>query len=145
MQSLFSTREELQDEADRVLENYADKRVNDIMYQLRVDAVKEYFWKKHGEELDDALARSYELEEQQYLDGFVEWAGEEAWPLLCSHWSGDQFLQKRKKAQESRLKSENDARNRGGSRPYTETQQWLVSIKQLQFLKSSLLPSYYIG
>ena len=72
MQSLFSTREELQDEADRVLENYADKRVNDIMYQLRVDAVKEYFWKKHGEELDDALARSYELEEQEYLDGFVE-------------------------------------------------------------------------
>ncbi|KAF0892108.1 hypothetical protein E2562_013487 [Oryza meyeriana var. granulata] len=95
------------------------------MYQLRVDAVKEYFWKKHGEELDDALARSYELSEQEYLDGFIEWAGEEAWPLLCCHWSGDKFLQKRKKTQESRLKCENDARNRGGSRPYTKTQQWL--------------------
>ncbi|KAF0929464.1 hypothetical protein E2562_021565 [Oryza meyeriana var. granulata] len=63
--------------------------------------------------------------EQEYLDGFIEWAGEEAWPLLYCHWSGDQFLQKRKKAQESRLKCENDAWNRGGSRPYTETQQWL--------------------
>lgn len=56
MQRLFSTREELKAEANRVLQQYANKRVNDMMYQLRVDAVKLYFFKVRGEKIKRQVA-----------------------------------------------------------------------------------------
>lgn len=126
MQRLFSTREELKAEANRVLQQYANKRVNDMMYQLRVDAVKLYFFKVHGEKIKDEVARTIELSDEEYLLARVEWVSESDWPSLCHHWDTEQYLEKRKKAQDSRLQSEDNSRNRGGSRPFTETQQWLV-------------------
>lgn len=126
MQSLFSVREDLQDEANRVLENYCDKRVNDIIYQLRLDSVKTYFQKTAGENPDDDLARPIELSEEEYIIGWVSWVNQEDWPLLAHHWATEQYLTKRKKAQDSRAKSVDNVQNKGGSRPFTETQQWLV-------------------
>ncbi|EEC73368.1 hypothetical protein OsI_07601 [Oryza sativa Indica Group] len=126
MQRLFSTREELKAEANRVLQQYANKRVNDMMYQLRVDAVKLYFFKVRGEKIKDEVARTIELSDEEYLLARVEWVSESDWPSLCHHWDTEQYLEKRKKAQDSRLQSEDDSRNRGGSRPFTETQQWLA-------------------
>lgn len=45
MQRLFQIEDVLQEEADRVLEKYSQKRVRDMMYQARVEAVKAYFRK----------------------------------------------------------------------------------------------------
>ncbi|KAK3121890.1 hypothetical protein QOZ80_8BG0662420 [Eleusine coracana subsp. coracana] len=53
---------------------------------------------------------------------------QEFWNLftLCHYWASDEFLEKRRRAQESRLKAEEDvAQNRRGSRPWGETQQFL--------------------
>jgi len=65
MQRLFQVNEEDQAEADRVLDNYLKKKVRDIMYQARVDCVKAYY-RKRGESLDDIVARTIELEYEQY-------------------------------------------------------------------------------
>uniref|UniRef100_J3KX98 Uncharacterized protein n=1 Tax=Oryza brachyantha TaxID=4533 RepID=J3KX98_ORYBR len=134
MQRLFTTREELKDAADRVLENHAYKRVNDMMYQLRVDVVKLYFHIVRGEGIKNNVACAIELSKEEHLQARIEWVSEDDWPSLCHHWETKQYLEKRQKARESRLQSKNDTRNRGGSRPFTETQQWLVlnlSINQL--------------
>jgi hypothetical protein len=112
-------------EADRVLDNYASKKVRDMMYQLRVDAVKLYY-EKQGEHLDDTLACSEELEYDQYMEGRIPWFKEHAWPALCTYWCSKGFLTKRKRGQDSRLKSKDVAQNRGGSRPFGETRQYLV-------------------
>lgn len=96
-----------------------------MMYNARVDAVKEYY-KKQGEEIDDTLARPRELEYEQYLIGRIWWCNEQVWPHLCRNWCSDQFLTKRKRGQEARFKSEDVAQNRSGSRSYSETQQYLV-------------------
>ncbi|EEC68311.1 hypothetical protein OsI_36396 [Oryza sativa Indica Group] len=97
-----------------------------MMYQLRVDAVKLYFFKVRGEKIKDEVAHTIELSEEEYLLARVEWVSESDWPSLWHHWDTEQYLEKRKKAQDSRLQSEDDSRNRGGSRPFTETQQWLA-------------------
>ncbi len=120
----------VKEEADRVLENYCRRKVKDILYQLRVDAVKMYY-DKQGEVIDDTLARPRELEYEQYLDNRVEWCNEEAWPQLCRYWCSQTFKKKRKIGQESRLKSADIAQNHGGSRPFVETQQFLVCFPYL--------------
>lgn len=125
MQALFSVGDEDKEEADRVFERYAAKRVRDMMYQARVDTVKKYY-ENHGEKLDDALARPRELSEEQYLQARLDWCKEEDWPNLCHYWVTQHFKEKRRKGQQSRLESEDVAQNRGGSRPFAETQQFLV-------------------
>ena len=72
MQRLFQVNEEDQAEADRVLDNYLKKKVRDIMYQARVDCVKAYY-RKRGESLDDTLARTIELEYEQYKVVRLDW------------------------------------------------------------------------
>ena len=93
MQHLFKVSEDDEAKADRVLENYASDRVKQMMYNARVDAVKEYY-KKQGEEIDDTLARPRELEYEQYLIGRIWWCNEQVWPHLCRNWCSDQILTK---------------------------------------------------
>uniref|UniRef100_K4AKG0 Uncharacterized protein n=1 Tax=Setaria italica TaxID=4555 RepID=K4AKG0_SETIT len=70
----------LQEEADRILETYLQKRVRDMMYQARVDVVKVYY-----------MARSIELEYQQYMDGKPNWCDDQVWPKLCAYWCSKDF------------------------------------------------------
>jgi len=70
---LFQVKREDQQEADRVLENYVRKKVKDILYQARVDAVKVYYKDVLKQNLDDKLARPIELTYEQYLNGRVKW------------------------------------------------------------------------
>ena len=125
MQCLFEVAEDKQQEADRVLEIYLKKRVSDVMYQARVDSVKVYYVKR-DQILDDTLARPIELEYGQYLDGWLKWCDDEVWPKLYRYWCLEEFKRKRKRGQACRLSCEDSAQNRGGSRPFTETQQVLV-------------------
>jgi len=123
---LFQVKREDQQEADRVLENYVRKKVKDILYQARVDAVKVYYKDVLKQNLDDKLARPIELTYEQYLNGRVKWCKRAAWPSLCRYWCSEEFLTKQKRGQESRLSSDDIAQNRGGSRPFGETRQLLV-------------------
>uniref|UniRef100_A0A0E0C280 Uncharacterized protein n=1 Tax=Oryza meridionalis TaxID=40149 RepID=A0A0E0C280_9ORYZ len=111
-------------EADRVLENYAAKLVRQMMYQLLVDFVKVYH-DKIGEEIDDALARPKELEVDEYKDGPIDWCRDNEFSYLVDYWCTEEFKAKRKSGQQARLNSEDVAQNRGGSRPFIETQQYM--------------------
>ena len=111
-------------EADRILESYARRKVKDILYQARVDAVKIYY-DDQGEELDDKLACARELTLEQYLASRVDWFSPTVWPHICSYWCSKEFKEARRRAQKSRLQSEDVAQNRGGSRPFTECRQFL--------------------
>lgn len=53
-----------------------------------------------------------------------EWISDEAWRKICAYWCSPEFLKKRTRAQKSRLQSD-FAQNRGGSRPYGQTKQYL--------------------
>lgn len=112
-------------EADRILESYARRKVKDILYQARVDAVKIYY-DDQGEELDDKLACARELTLEQYLASRVDWFSPTVWPHICSYWCSKEFKEARCRGQKSRLQSEDVAQNRGGSRPFTEYRQFLV-------------------
>jgi len=68
MQRLFEVEERLQVEADRVLDIYLKKRVWDMMHQARLDCVKAYY-RKRDESINDAIARTIELEYEQYKVG----------------------------------------------------------------------------
>jgi len=48
------------------------KRVTNMVYQLRLEAVKMYFHKRK-EACDDTRAHTIELTEEQYLTCRVEW------------------------------------------------------------------------
>ncbi|KQK04763.1 hypothetical protein BRADI_2g15805v3 [Brachypodium distachyon] len=102
---LFTVADEHKREAARVLENYCKKRVWNIMYQVRVDAVKLHY-ENQGEILDDTLACRRELNENEYPNARVEWCKEDVWPLLAAYWDSDEFKEKRSKAHDSRLSNE---------------------------------------
>lgn len=125
MQNAFCVSEADKVEADRVLENYAAKSVRQMMYQLCVDSVKVYH-DKIGEQIDDALARPKELEVDEYKDGPVDWCRDNGFSYLADYWCTEEFKAKRKRGQQARLNSEDVAQKRGGSRPFTETQQYMV-------------------
>ncbi|BAT00104.1 Os07g0153150, partial [Oryza sativa Japonica Group] len=92
--------------------------------QLRVDSVKVYH-DKIGEQIDDALARPKELEVDEYKDGPVDWCRDNGFSYLADYWCTEEFKAKRKRGQQARLNSEDVAQKRGGSRPFTETQQYM--------------------
>jgi hypothetical protein len=123
---LFQVKTEHQQHADRVLETYLRKKVKDILYQARVDAVKVYYKDVLKQNIDDKLARPVELTYEQYLNGRVKWCKRAAWPSLCRYWCSEEFLTKPKRGQESRLSSDDIAQNHGVSRPFGETRQLLV-------------------
>lgn len=138
---LFTVADEHKREAARVLENYCRKRVRNIMYQVRVDAVKLHY-ENQGEILDDTLACRRELDENEYLNVRVEWCKKDVWPLLAAYWDSAEFKEKRSKAQDSCFGSENNAQNRGGSRPFTETQQYIEAIHGPE--KATILNKYAV-
>jgi len=106
--------------ADHNLDAYLMKRVSDLIYQTRLDAVK--FHAK----CNDNEARDIHLTEEEYINSKLEWCAQDAWYFLSKYWASERYMEKRKVAQASRLKSEDAAQNRGGSRPFGETQQLLV-------------------
>jgi hypothetical protein len=59
---LFQVIEGHEQHADRVLEECLKKRVRDMMYQVRVDAVKEYYSKVKHIQIKNAVACHIELE-----------------------------------------------------------------------------------
>lgn len=138
---MFTVADEHKREAARVLENYCRKRVRNIMYQVRVDAVKLHY-ENQGEILDDTLACRRELDENEYLNVRVEWCKKDVWPLLAAYWDSAEFKEKRSKAQDSCFGSENNAQNRGGSRPFTETQQYIEAIHGPE--KATILNKYAV-
>jgi hypothetical protein len=56
----------------------------------------------------------------------VEWCNHTVWAWLSKYWNSDEFMKKRKRAQASRWSIDDPAPNRGGSRNFSETQQYLV-------------------
>ncbi|PNT64467.1 hypothetical protein BRADI_4g29041v3, partial [Brachypodium distachyon] len=121
---LFTVANEHKREAARVLENYCKKRVRNIMYQVHVDVVKLHY-ENQGEILDDTLACRRELSENEYLNARIE----------C-----DEFKEKRSKAQDSRLSNVDVAQNRGGSRSFAETQQFIEAVHGPE--KATILNTY---
>ncbi|KAL6660880.1 hypothetical protein ACP70R_000264 [Stipagrostis hirtigluma subsp. patula] len=122
--NLFTVSLQDRRKADRNLENYLVKRITNLMYQARLDGVKLYY-DKRKEPCDDKRARTIQLTEAQYLTCKLDWISKDAWAYLSHYWTTDLYKKKRKAAQEARLKSEDVAQNRGGSRPWGETQQML--------------------
>ena len=98
------------------------------MYQVRVDAVKKYYWEIKHLAIKKAVACHIDLEYEQYKQGKLEGFSDEVWPLLCAYWCSDDYKVKRKRGQTSRSSNEDISQNRGGSRPFTETQQVLVCM-----------------
>lgn len=143
MQRLFTVSRHDRRKAERNLDAYLVKRVSDIIHQARLDAVKLHF-DRMKEKCDDTRARTILLTEAEYLKCQIDWVtSAAAWKYLCHYWTSDEFLEKRRRAQESRMKSEEDvAQNRGGSRPWTETQQFLVR-KFMCFLVISTLVAFF--
>ena len=101
------------------------KRVTNMVYQLRLEAVKMYFHKRK-EACDDTRAHTIELTEEQYLTCRVEWCNKAVWAWFSKYWTSDEYKRKRLKAQESSKNYEDTAQNRGGSWNFSETQQLLV-------------------
>ncbi|CAN6340144.1 unnamed protein product [Urochloa humidicola] len=110
--------------ADKVLEAYLVRRVSNMIYQLRLEAVKVYFHRR-GEKCDDTRARTIELIEEQYLTCRLEWCNKASWAWFSKYWTTDDYKKKRKIAQDCCMGNEDNAQNRGGSRNFTETQQLL--------------------
>jgi len=78
MQRLFEVNIDDQAEADRVLEKYLKKRVKDLLYQSRMDCVKEYYRDPNTLEIiDDAHARPIQLQYEQYLASRLKWCSDE--------------------------------------------------------------------
>lgn len=98
------------------------------MYQARVDAVKKYYDQFLNNPIRDEVARKKELREAQYVKAKLDWIDTAPWASLCSYWCSAEFKKKRKLGQESRLKSDDIAQNRGGSRSFTQTQKFMVSM-----------------
>ena len=128
VQRLFQVPEGDQQAADCVLEACLKRRVRNMMYQVRVDAVKKYYWEIKHLAIKKAVACHIDLEYEQYKQGKLEGFSDEVWPLLCAYWCSDEYKVKRKRGQTSRLSNEDIAQNRGGSRPFTKTQQVLVCM-----------------
>ena len=90
MQSLFTVNLKQRAAAARILEAYLVKRVTNMVYQLRLDAVKVYF-NKRKEECDDIRARTIELTEEQYLASRVEWCNKATWAWFSKYWVSDEY------------------------------------------------------
>jgi hypothetical protein len=129
MQSIYSVEDEFRAHADYVLERFAAKQCKNMMYELRVDAVKKYYDDYLLQPIKDKVACKKLLREAQYLKVQPDWISEEAWHNICAYWCSTEYKRKRLLAQESRNQLD-FAQNRGGSRPYGQTKQYLVSYSK---------------
>jgi len=125
MQSTFTSHPRHRARAAKNLENYLVKRVTNMMYQVRLEAVKKWCH-RNNEDCNDTRARTIELIEEQYLTCQVEWCNRAVWPLLAKYWTSDEYKEKRRRGQQSRMSCDDPAQNRGGSRNFAKTQQFLV-------------------
>jgi len=108
-----------------------------MMYQVRVDVVKEYYREIKHREIKDAIACHIDLEYEQYKQAKLKWLNDEVWLLLCAYWCSDVYKVKRKRGQASRSSSEDIAQNRGGSRPFRDTsigKVWIAMVDVVQSL-----------
>jgi hypothetical protein len=137
MQNLFTVHPNHRREAEKNLEIYLGKRVTNMIYQLRLESVKMFFHDK-GEDCDDRRARTIELTEAEYLSARIEWCNKTVWAWFSKYWTSDEYKEKRLRAQQACMSSEDPAQNRGGSRNFTETQQFLVGEIIFVLLKSNL-------
>jgi hypothetical protein len=101
------------------------RRVTNMMYQVRLEAVK-MFYNNQGENCDDTRARTIQLTEEQYLTCRIGWCNKAVWEWLSKYWTSDEYKKKREKTQDARLRSDDPVPNSGGSRNFIETQQFLV-------------------
>ena len=85
--------------AEEVLERFAAKQCRNMMYELRVSAVKAYYDDVLQQPIKDIVARKKLLREAQYLKVKPEWISEEAWCKICSYWCSQEFLKKHHLAQ----------------------------------------------
>jgi hypothetical protein len=137
MQSIFSVSEGDKLHAEEVLERFAAKQCKNMMYELRVSAVKAYYDDYLDQRINDKVARKKLLREAQYLKVRPEWIPDEAWRKICAYWCSPGFLRKRRLGQASREQPD-FTQNRGGSRSHSQTKRYLVS--QCDFLLYLLLP-----
>ena len=117
MQSTFTSHPRHRARAAKNLENYLVKRVTNMMYQVRLEAVKKWCH-RNNEDCDDTRARTIELTEEQYLTCRVEWCNRAVWALLAKYWTSDEYKKKRRRGQQSRMSCDDPAQNRGGSRNF---------------------------
>ena len=120
MQSTFTSHPRHRARAAKNLENYLVKRVTNMMYQVRLEAVKKWCH-RNNEDGDDTRACTIELKEEQYLTCRVEWCNRAVWALLAKYWTSDEYKKKRRRGQQSRMSCDDPAQNRGGSRIFAET------------------------
>jgi hypothetical protein len=116
-------------DADHVLENLARKQLKQMMYQARKDAVKKYCY-EIDEPISDSDSCRKLLTVSQYVQGRLEWCKDaEAWESLCKYWCSQEYFTSRGLAQLSRLTALPDdvAQNRGGSRNFIDTKDYIVS------------------
>jgi hypothetical protein len=85
--------------AYRNLDEYLQKRVSNLIYQARLDAVK--FHAK----CDDTKACTIDLIEEEYIKSKLPWCAQDAWCYLSKYWTSETYKKKRKIAQASRLNS----------------------------------------
>ena len=117
-------------DADCVLEKLARKQLKQMMYQARKDAVKKYCNEIIDEPITDSESCHKLLTKSQYVQGRLEWCKDaEAWESLCEYWCSEEFLHKRGKGKLSRKSAdaEDIAQNRGGSRNFIRTKNFIVS------------------
>ncbi|CAD6265754.1 unnamed protein product [Miscanthus lutarioriparius] len=119
-QSTFTSHPRHRARAAKNLENYLVKRVTNMMYQVRLEAVKKWCH-RNNEDGDDTRACTSELTEEQYLTCWVEWCNRAVWALLAKYWTSDEYKEKRRRGQQSRMSCDDPAQNRGGSRNFAET------------------------
>jgi hypothetical protein len=118
--------DELRPHAEYVLDMLVAKQCKNMMYELRVDAVKAFYDTIMKQRIKDKEACTKLLCQAQYARVKSDWISEEAWRVICVYWCSLEYLKKRRLAQES-WNQPYFAQNRGRSRPYGQTKQYLVS------------------
>jgi len=110
--SIYSVDDEKRSHAEEVLGRFAAKQCKNMMYQLRVDAVKNYYDDVLNQRIKDEVACKKLPHQSQYLRVQPEWISDEAWRKICAYWCSPEYLKKRARAQKSWLQSD-FAQNRG--------------------------------
>jgi hypothetical protein len=93
VQSLFTYHPNHRLEAEKVLENYLTRRVTNMMYQVRLEAVT-VFYNNQFEDCDDTRAHTIQLTEEQYLTCRIGWCNKAVWAWLSKYWTSDEIQEK---------------------------------------------------
>lgn len=99
--SIYLVEDELGPHAEYVLDRLAAKQCKNMMYELRVDAVKAFYDTVLKQRIKDKEACKKMLRQAQYARVRPDWISEEAWRAICFYWCSPEYLKKRRLAQES--------------------------------------------